>query len=67
MAIGLLLLFGQQQRIAEELARAVAAQGFELPPSNKEWRSSRSRLMQPMPQGVVRGSTILFDPAPNQR
>ncbi|MEK7532151.1 MAG: hypothetical protein AAB579_00900 [Patescibacteria group bacterium] len=78
LLIAIILLYGGQQRLAEELARVASAQGFNTKQAqpcaapiqqkqNKDWRASRSKTMPPLPQGVVRGSTILFDPVPNQR
>lgn len=78
LLIAIVLLYGGQQRLAEELARVASAQGFDTkqaqpcaapikPKQNKDWRSSRSKTMLPIPQGTVRGSTIIFSPVPNQK
>lgn len=73
LLIATVLLYGGQKRLAEELARVASAQGLNTkqaqpcaapikPKQNKDWRASRSKKMPMMPQGVVRGSTILFEP-----
>lgn len=78
LLIAIILLYGGQRRLAEELARVASAQGLDTkqaqpcaapiqPNQNKDWRASRSKTMPPRPQGVVRGSTILFGPAPSQK
>lgn len=78
LLIAIVLLYGGQQRLAEELARVASAQGFNTkqtrpcaapiqPKQNKEWRASRSKAMPPRPQGVVQGSTIRFDLEPSRK
>lgn len=78
LLIAIVLLYGGQQRLAEELARVASAQGFDTkqtqpcaapikPKQNKDWRTSRYKTMPPRPQGTVRGSAIIFSPVPNQK
>lgn len=73
LLIAIVLLYGGQQRLAEELARVASAQGFNTkqaqpcaapikPKQNKDWRASRSKTMPPRPQPTVEGSTIYFQP-----
>lgn len=68
--IGILLIYGGQQRIAEELARVAEAQGISksLPPCpapNKKQpaRGGGSSFFKNIkrPQPTVKGSTIYFE------
>lgn len=71
--IGILLIYGGQQRIAEELARMAEAQGITSPcpapltkkPTRSGGGSFFGKIKRPQP--TVSGSTIQFDPEPIQK
>lgn len=75
--IGILLIYGGQQRIAEELARVAEAQGLtpqkSLPPcpapkkqpARSGGSSSFKKIKRPEP--MVQGSTIIFETVPTQK
>lgn len=76
--IGILLIYGGQQRIAEELARVAEAQGVSTPkiktlppcpaPKKQPARSGGSSFFGNIkrPQPTVKGSTIYFEPTPQR-
>ena len=67
--VGMLLIYGGQQRIAEELARVAEAQGLfprkSLPPCPAPPKQQTQKIKRPQP--TVTGSTIRFYPEPTQK